>query len=137
MKEKIREQADKYLLNMKAKHVKTSKLFPIPQMREYLTSDELHTEEKKLLFKLRISIIQLKGNFHNDNLQCDLCKEENSRETQMHLLVCNVLVNHPDLQAIIKTIKYDDIYQDLSSQVKAIKVWKKILSVRKIKLGLM
>ena len=91
-------------------------------MRGYLTSDELNTEEKKLLFKLRISIIQLKGNFHNDNLPCDLCKEENSRETQMHLLVCNFLVDHPDLQAIIKTIKYDDIYQDLSSQVKAIKV---------------
>lgn len=139
VKEKIREQADKYLLNMKAKHVKTSKLFPIPHMREYLTSDELNTEEKKLLFKLRISMIQLKGNFsnaHKDNLQCDLCEEENSRETQMHLLVCNVLVNHPDLQAVIKTIKYDDIYQDLSSQVKATKVWKKIISVRKIELGL-
>ena len=71
VKEKLREQADKYLLNMKAKHVKTAKLFPTPHMREYLTSDELNTEEKKLLFKLRISMTQLKGNFsnaHKDNL---------------------------------------------------------------------
>ena len=138
VKGKLREQADKYLLNMKAKHVKTAKLFPTPHMREYLTSDELNTEEKKLLFKLRISMTQLKGNFsnaHKDNLQCELCREENSIETQMHLLVCNVLVNHPDLQIPIKTMKYDDIYQDLSSQVKAIKVWKKIFSIRKIELG--
>ena len=63
-------------------------------MRGYLTSDELNTEEKNLLFKLRISIIPL--------------------------LMCNALVKHPDLQAVIKTIKYDDIFQDLSTQVKAI-----------------
>ena len=60
VKEKIREQADTYLLSMKAKHVRTSKLFPTPHLREYLTSDEINTDEKKLLFKLRISMIQLK-----------------------------------------------------------------------------
>ena len=138
VKEKIREQADKYLLNLKAKHVKTEKLLPIPHMRDYLATDQLNTEEKKLLFKLRISMIPLKGNFsnaHKNNIQCDLCKDVNSRETQMHLLTCNVLVDHPDLQAIIKTIKYEDIYQDLSTQVQAIKVWKRVLSVRKIVLG--
>ena len=138
VKEKIREQADKYLLNLKAKHVKTEKLFPISHMRDYLATDQLNTEEKKLLFKLRISMIPLKGNFsnaHKNNIQCDLCKDVNSRETQMHLLTCNVLVDHPDLQAIIKTIKYEDIYKDLSTQVQAIKVWKRVLSVRKIVLG--
>ena len=134
VKEKIREQATKYLLNLKAKHVKTEHLFPIQHMRDYLATDQLNTEEKKLLFQLRISMIPLKGNFsnaHKDNIQCDLCEDENLRETQMHLLTCNVLVNHPDLQSVIKTINYDDI----STQVKAIKVWKRILSVRKILLG--
>ena len=65
VKEKIRELADKYLLNMKIKHVKTKKLFPIPHTRAYLVTDELNTEERKLFFKLRISIIPLKGNFSN------------------------------------------------------------------------
>ena len=138
VKSKIREQADFFLLKMKAKHVKTEKLFPIPKMNDYLLSEELNTEEKRLLFKLRISMIPLKGNFSNahSDTQCDLCEEEDSEETQIHLLQCSFIVNHPQLQSVIKSIKYNDIFENLSAQVKAVKVWKQILSVRKIKLGL-
>ena len=107
-------------------------------MNEYLATEELNTEEKRLLFKLRISMVQLRGNFssaNKDNLQCELCKDENSTETQIHLLQCSVIVNHPDLKEIVQSIKYDDIFENLPAQIKAVKVWKHILSVRKIELG--
>ena len=83
-------------------------------------------------------MIPLKGNFSNahSDTQCDLCEEEDSEETQIHLLQCSFIVNHPQLQSVIKSIKYNDIFENLSAQVKAVKVWKQILSVRKIKLGL-
>ena len=138
VKSKIREQADKYLLSLKDKHVKTEKLFPIPKVNEYLISEELSTVEKRLLFKLRISMIPLKGNFSNAHrdIQCDLCNEDDSEENQTHLLQCSFLLNHPKLKSVIKTIKYDDIFENLQSQVKAVKVWKQILSVRKLELGL-
>ena len=138
VKSKIREQADKYLLRLRDKHVKTEKLFPIPKVNEYLISEELSTVEKRLLFKLRISMIPLKGNFSNAHrdVQCDLCNEDDSEENQKHLLQCSFLLNHPKLKSVIKTIKYDDIFENLQSQVKAVKVWKQILSVRKLELGL-
>ena len=81
-------------------------------------------------------MVPLKGNFSNAHrdLKCDLCKREDSEETQEHLLQCTVLVNHPKLRTVIHTIKYNDIYQNLPSQVKAVKVWKQILSVRRIEL---
>ena len=126
VKSKIRKQADVYLLKIKAKYVKTENLFPIPKKNDYLLSEELNTEEKRLLFKLRISMIPIKGNFinaHRDT-QCDLCEEEDSEETQIHLLQCSFLVNHPQLQLVIKSIKYNNIFENLSTQVKAVKVWK-------------
>ena len=81
VKAKIREQANVYLLKMKAKHVKTEHLFPIPKMNDYLLSEERNTEEKRLLFKLRISMIPLKGNFSNahKDIQWDLCNKQGSK----------------------------------------------------------
>ena len=39
-------------------------------------------------------------------------------------------MNNPQLQGVKTTIKYDDILKDLSTHVKAVKVWSKIWSVR-------
>ena len=82
-KSRIRERADKYLLRLRDNHVKTEKHFPIPKVNEYLISEELSTVEKRLLFKLRISMIPLKGNFSNAHrdIQFDLCNEEDSEHT--------------------------------------------------------
>ena len=131
VKSKIREQSDKYLLVLREKHVKTEKLSPLPAINSYLISEELSTKEKQLLFKLRVSMLPLKANFSNAhrNLQCDLCNEYNTTESQVHLLQCRVLVTNPQFLSVITTIKYDDIFKDLSTQIKAVKVWSKIWSV--------
>ena len=108
-------------------------------MKEYLSCEDMTTEEKRLLFKLRISMVQLKANFknsHRGNLQCEMCDDEKSVESQMHLLECQFLTSHPDLKTVIKTVKYGDIFKELPTQIKAVKVWRKIMNIRKIKLGL-
>ena len=115
------------------------KKLSIHKMNDYLQSLHMTKEEKILLFKLRIWMVPVKANFSasfKDNLQCDMCGDKNSEESQMHLLHCNYLINHPELILDIQTIKYDDIFKDLQSQIRAIKVWRKIMSVRKIKLGI-
>ena len=135
--EKLRNKTDEYLLKLKDKHVKTEHLYPNNKMQEYLTTDKLTKPEKILLFKLRSRMIEIKGNFperHRSNLHCELCDDETEDETQSHLLKCNFLLNHPDLEQEIGTIQMSDIFNDLASQIKAVKVWKKILEVRKIKL---
>ena len=38
VKSKIKEQSDKYLLELRDKHVKTEKLFPLPSINSYLIS---------------------------------------------------------------------------------------------------
>ena len=108
-------------------------------MQEYLSSENLTKKEKILLFKLRVRMTQLKANFssmHKNNMQCDLCQEEDSIESQTHLLQCSFLTNHEDLKHDIKTIKYEDIYDNLDAQVKAVKVWRKIMKTRNLKLNL-
>ena len=82
-------------------------------------------------------MVDLKGNFsesHRDNLHCELCNNETEDETQMHLLKCNFLLKHPELGSELPKIEYTDIFSDLASQVKAVKIWKKILTVRKLQL---
>ena len=44
-------------------------------------------------------------------------------------------MNDPDLKEEIQTINHDDIFKDLASQVKASKVWSKIMDDRKVILG--
>ena len=133
----IKSKSDEYLLKLKDSHVKTEHLHPSENMQEYLKSDKLTKQEKILLFKLRIRMIEVKGNFqerHKGNLHCELCEDVTEEETQMHLLKCQFLTKHPELEQLISEIRYNDIFGDLASQVKAIKVWKKIVSVRKIHL---
>ena len=81
-------------------------------------------------------MLPVKANFRNmhTNLQCDLCKDQNAVESQLHLLNCKVLQNHPQLKNEIDTIAYDDIFKDLSKQVRAARVWRKIWTVRNIEL---
>ena len=84
-------------------------------------------------------MIDLKGNFKSSNkgnLQCDLCEEKNSVENQTHLLQCTFFIHHPELKTEIDSIEYEDIFKSLSSQIRAVKVWKKLLFVRKVKLGI-
>ena len=133
----MRSKTEEYLLKLKKSHVKTENLHPSRSMQEYLKSNQLTKGEKILLFKLRSRMIEIKGNFpesHRGNLYCELCNDETEEETQTHLLKCKFLLDHPEIETEIKIVNEKDIFKDLESQIKSVKLWKKILKIRKIKL---
>ena len=61
--EKIRERCDDYLLQLQIKNKKTKMLRLSNEAKEYLTTDELTVQEKQLLFKLKVRMLDIKCNF--------------------------------------------------------------------------
>ena len=84
------------------------------------------------MFKLKVRMTPNKINFkskYGKDLTCKLCKDENSVEDLPHLLACPFLVGHPKLSSKINSIKIDDIFGNLESQVKAVKIWDRIFKI--------
>ena len=70
-------------------------------------------------------MILINGNFRSSNdtdLHCDLCDEDAEEETQMHLLGCKYLLNHPKLKSDILKIEHDEIFKNLEVQIKVVKI---------------
>ena len=135
LKNKLRDRCDSYLLELQIKNKKTKMLRLSPNMKEYLTTELLTVEEKKLLFKLKTRMIDIKCNFKNkyNDLTCIMCGEQDQQETQQHLMSCQVITTHPDIKNKVNSIKYNDIYESLDKHIRAIKVFKRILKLRTIK----
>ena len=53
----IKLKAQEFLMKLKDSYVKTEQLVPSDEIQEYLTTEELTTAEKRLLFKLKIQKI--------------------------------------------------------------------------------
>ena len=101
-------------------------------MKEYLSSEKLNLDEKRLLFQLRTRMVEVRTNYknkHGDNLNCTLCQSQ-SEESQEHLLVCPGLAEIP----VNPSVKYQNIFGNLDGQVEAVKHWTKLMSLRRIKL---
>ena len=65
---------------------------------------------------------------------CRICKNTDEEESELHLLKCNQIISDKQLQQQIKDISYSDVFGTLEQQVKAIKVWKKVFKVWKVKM---
>ena len=129
VKKRIRLKSNEFLLKLQANHTKSINLDILEEPQEYLESEELTTAEKKLLFRLRSRMVDIKSNFKakfKDDLLCTFCKKK--EETQRHLMECETVQNELDLD---NSVKADDIFKDIKHQIKAVKVWKKILSLKK------
>ena len=88
----------------KMKNLKYNKL----QMQPYLRSNNISLQKKKILFKARTNMLNVKWNFGNKVL-CPLCKLDD--DTQEHLLVCILIkVRSPILMENKYQSKYSDIY---------------------------
>ena len=123
---KIRIAANEFLIELKNKHSKTSKLYLSSDIKEYLKTSHLTTYEKQTLFQLRTRVFQCKANFSNqfESLICDFCDEIDNQE---HLLHCS-----PSTQGIdINGVKYEHIFSSLANQIKCAKVMKQIEDKRK------
>ena len=136
--EKIRDLTNTYLLELRddPSRSKSKKFYPSEEMKDYLKSNDLTTDEKQLLFLMKSRMTDLKWNFkgkYRNDLNCSLCKL-NFVESEIHLLQCDQLTCEPEILEEMKTIKYDDIFGSISEQIKAVKIWKKIFKMRDKKL---
>ena len=63
VKEKVREQARDYLIKLKRSHLKLNYLDESFKMQQYMVSDKLAIDEKRLLFKFRTQTHDSRANY--------------------------------------------------------------------------
>ena len=132
VRKKIKQKSIDYLTDQQMRHSKSQFLHQNESMKEYLKTDTLSTKQKQMLFKMRSRMCPNKTNFSNKyggKLECSLCQDKNSKESEIHLLSCPFLVHHPKLAEELKTVKYEDIYKDLPRQIAAAKLWMNIFKI--------
>ena len=131
VKEKLETMASNFLEDLKENHSKTEKLFEY-KLQNYLTSQNLSTEQKKLLFSLRTRSIHVKTNYRNKykfNMFCSLCDDKTEEESELHLLRCLSTVAEVGQ---IGDSKYEDIFSpDGTRQDKITEIFRKIFRIRK------
>ena len=101
----LNEISRDYLLAFKLKHSELSNLTNSYKLEQYLTSDQITTEEKQPLLKLRTRMVDVKVNFktyYGPNLTCRFCLEE---ESHPDLLICKEIVDGTN----VRYVDYEDI----------------------------
>ena len=90
VKKQIRSISKLFLISLREKHSKSENLLVTDSMKEYLNTEKLTTEEKKLLFAMKTRTVNVKTNFRNSftNLSCRLCEMSGENESEIHLLKC-------------------------------------------------
>ena len=73
----------------------------------------------------------MKINYRNrhQNLQCELC-QSGEDDSQLHLLNCQKLIENCETLANNIEVEYEDIFEDIESQAKAVRLLTEILEVR-------
>ena len=139
----VRKFAYTSLIQRAMSHSKSTKIaekstYKNFKIQSYLKHPEINKEEGQLLFALRSRSLDLKNNLkrlYNNNMICRICLDEDSIESEIHLLSCVVLKGEVDEDE--KKIKYADIYGPIDKQIPAVKLYKKILRKRKIYMEVM
>ena len=104
--------------------------------KKYLLSDEISTDEKKLLFALKTRAVNVKTNYSSNltNMQCRLCRKNGEEESEIHIMHCENIISDINLKNDLETIAYEDIFGSLDKQILAAKVWKKVIRAWNLKL---
>ena len=103
-----------------------------PQL--YLTSGEFSNSQKSILFNLRSSCENnFRDNFHHMNQSnlCQLCKL--AADSQEHALTCIILSKHLSNEdnEVKSNVKYSDLFKDMTSQLKIVKLYQNIIRIKK------
>ena len=100
---KIQEISASYLISLKNKHSKSEHLKYSTVMQSYLKNDELSIEEKRIMFRLKNRLIDVKVNYkkkYKDELECRLCSFP--EESQSHLVSCPEILSDDKLREALK-----------------------------------
>ena len=134
--EKINLIAAQYLIGLKERHSKSLYLKYSTEMQPYLRDENLSIQNKKLMFKIKNRLIDVKINFkkkYNNNLECRLCSYP--EESQAHLIKCSEIIEDEEVKTAIGNYSYEDLFScDLKTQTHLIKAWQLLIKVRKIKM---
>ena len=113
--------SDKAKIQNIIQNLRPNKNWKLP-ITEYLKTNLLTTEEKKLLFSLRCIEYDFKSNYktkYQEDMRCRICLEEDSEEDEYHTYFkCKILI---DSLKIDSTIKLEYLYGNLEQQVRFIK----------------
>ena len=101
-------------------------------MQPYLRNESLKLEEKKLMFRIRNRLIDVKLNFrkkYGDDLKCRLCREP--EESQSHLFSCTEVLNDKHSKNSLEGYTYNDLFStNLDTQAHMLYVFQRILKLR-------
>ena len=119
-------------LKSKIKHIQYDK----HKMQEYLKDSKISNQLKKFIFALRARMIDIGQNYPNkyQTKHCPVCRDEKSRDTQEHILVCTELnFNNKELTQALP--KYEDLFvEDVTKQITVAKIIFEKFKVRTKKL---
>ena len=92
---KIHASASKFLKNEASKHSKSRQIAEERfEKKTYFSDNRFSKEDIQLLFALKTKMIDCKTNFrgmYGGNLQCRICKEQNSIEDENYILIFPIL----------------------------------------------
>ena len=137
VKKKLNHKAKEFLFNYKNQENQSkSKNLNSFSLQNYFKSTKLSTKEKKLLFSLRTRTVDVKTNYRNKykfNMQCRLCDDKTTEESEKHLLKCvNILKNiNPNTHTDLSRVTYEDIFsEDIEVQIAITKIFSAIFKTR-------
>ena len=137
VKEKLQLLAAQYLITKKLQHSKSQHLTYSKEMKPYLRNELLKIEDKRLMFRIRNRLIDVKSNYrgkYKDDMTCRLCKV--TEESQLHLFSCTELLSDNIIRDSMKGYTYADIFStNLKTQAHMIDIWHKLLKLRTRKLN--
>ena len=131
--EKIRILSNEYLTNLQKSHEKSRKIYISDNMKQYLSSEDLTLEEKRMLFLVRNRMCDVKSNYRThfkNNMRCRLC--DTCEESELHLLACYEVLDD-SIRNMAESLSINDFLSSFSKQKNAIKMFNQILKIRNMK----
>ena len=131
--DKMKQLSDEYMINLQQSHTKSNKIYITENIKQYLMSDQLSLEEKRLLFQIRNRTCDVKTNYrqlYSNNMLCRLCAKQD--ESEFHLMMCAEVVDE-QLKCELKNIDVSDVWKSFAKQKSAIKILNKLFKIRNLK----
>ena len=130
VEDKIEAQVIQYLRRLASSHSKSD--FILKERfgkKKYFHDRRFSKEDVQILFSLKMKMINCKSNFkkqYENNMTCRICEDISSYEDENHLLIC------PKMAEDKTDIQFRDVYGDVDSQYRAVKIFKQVLRKRDI-----
>ena len=129
----IKVKAEEFLSDLRESHSKTTNLQSYT-FQNYLSSSSqnLSTNDKKLLFQLRTRSTHTKANYKNKykfDMSWTICKDKNSVQTDSQLLICSGIDNTLVFKTDLRKVEHSNIFEDLHKQTQVAQVYKEIFKL--------